>query len=142
MGAEFIFVHKRAVPGSPALMHCVPSAAIKVTKEALEGMNSSVQSLRQGSQDLHNSLTSVKNDIQGALGGDECRAGPAVQTCNDIRASLDQLEGTPGLDQVSSTRQLGWRAVTPSPGSFVGTSVNYCGTRAKNITEPLHRSLC
>nr|XP_013002766.1 prominin-1 isoform X1 [Cavia porcellus]XP_013002767.1 prominin-1 isoform X1 [Cavia porcellus]XP_013002769.1 prominin-1 isoform X1 [Cavia porcellus]XP_023418745.1 prominin-1 isoform X1 [Cavia porcellus] len=80
----------------------VTVAAIKVTKEALEGMNSSVQSLRQGSQDLHNSLTSVKNDIQGALGGDECRAGPAVQTCNDIRASLDQLEGTPGLDQLPS----------------------------------------
>ncbi|KAM6150273.1 prominin-1 [Erethizon dorsatum] len=92
--------------------------AISETKEALEGVDSSVQSLRQGSEQLNNSLTTVKNDIEATLGSSECSSDPAQQICNNIRATLGQLGATPGLDQAFSV--LG--SVGPGDVSARGSS--------------------
>ncbi|XP_010640176.1 prominin-1 isoform X3 [Fukomys damarensis] len=76
--------------------------AVRETKEALEGVDSSVQSLRQGSQQLNSSLTSVKNDMENTLQDNECFVEPGQQTCESIRGTLGQLESSPGLGQLPS----------------------------------------
>ncbi|XP_005402572.1 PREDICTED: prominin-1 isoform X2 [Chinchilla lanigera] len=76
--------------------------AIKETKAALEDMESSVQSLKQASEHLNNNLTTVKRNMEVTLSSSECSSEPMQQICDNIRASLGQLEGTPGLDELPS----------------------------------------
>ncbi|KAM5271719.1 prominin-1 [Ctenodactylus gundi] len=74
------------------------AVAIRDTKKALEDMNSSVQRLSSGSERLNNSLNDVKTNLQGPLSSSECSAEPARPICDSVKASLGQLESTPGLN--------------------------------------------
>ncbi|XP_008825104.1 prominin-1 isoform X1 [Nannospalax galili] len=78
------------------------ATAIKEAKAALENMNSSLQSLQDGSMQLSNSLTNVKNDIENSLNNSDCTSGPASRVCDGIRTSLSNLESNPGLSQLPS----------------------------------------
>ncbi|XP_012928551.1 prominin-1 isoform X1 [Heterocephalus glaber] len=97
-------IHDRLTPKVIPVLDEIKAmvTAIKETKEALEGVNRSVQSLRLESRQLNNSLTEVKNDMEKTLENNECTAEPVQQICDSIKESLGQLESTPGLDQLPS----------------------------------------
>ncbi|KAM4854633.1 prominin-1 isoform 2-T4 [Thomomys bottae] len=81
------------------------ATAIRETKEALENMENSLQSLSNGSAQLTHDLTSVKDSIENSLSSHDCSSAQAQSTCDRIRASLSQLESNPELSQVPSVDQ-------------------------------------
>ncbi|KAM4810748.1 prominin-1 isoform X1 [Urocitellus parryii] len=80
----------------------VMAKAIKETKVALENMNQNFKSLRDGSQQLSNSLSAVKQNMQNSLQGPECLLPQVSDICKNIESSLSQLEGNPELSKLPS----------------------------------------
>ncbi|XP_077877219.1 prominin-1 isoform X21 [Ictidomys tridecemlineatus] len=80
----------------------VMAKAIKETKVALENMNQNFKSLRDGSQQLSNSLSTVKQNMQNSLQGPECLLPQVSDICKNIESSLSQLEGNPELSKLPS----------------------------------------
>ncbi|XP_012864323.1 PREDICTED: prominin-1 isoform X2 [Dipodomys ordii] len=81
------------------------ATAIIRTHESLENMENSLQSLSNGSSQLNNSLTNVKDNIQNSLNDNDCSSARDQETCNRVRASLSQLEINPELGQLPSVDQ-------------------------------------
>ncbi|XP_023371106.1 prominin-1 [Otolemur garnettii] len=79
--------------------------AIQETKRALENMNSSLQSLRDRSEQLSSNLTDVKESVERALGDPVCSVRPSSNTCDDIRTSLTRLETNLDLGQLPSVNR-------------------------------------
>lgn len=78
------------------------ATAIKETKEALENLNQNLQSLKNGSELLSNSLLDVKQRMQDALSSPECSLPQLSDVCRSIESSLSQLENTLDLSKLPS----------------------------------------
>ncbi|XP_078401248.1 prominin-1-A-like isoform X3 [Cetorhinus maximus] len=65
--------------------------AIKETKEVLEKVSTSRQTLDKATSELQTNLTDVRTSLNNTLNDAACRVPGAVAYCNDIRNSLDSL---------------------------------------------------
>ncbi|ELW68963.1 Prominin-1 [Tupaia chinensis] len=95
-------IHERLKPEVIPVLDEIKAivTAIKETKEALENMKGSLDTLSSGSTQLNYSLTDVKNSIQRSLGDPLCLVHPVSETCNSIRKSLSQLDSNLDLTQL------------------------------------------
>jgi hypothetical protein len=64
-------------------------------------MNNSLRILSDGSTQLSNNLTNVKDSIQRSLSDSHCSSNQAKSICDEIRSSLGLLESNSDLGQVS-----------------------------------------
>lgn len=63
------------------------ATAIRETREALENMKSSLDSLHSGSEQLNRSLTDIKTSMEQSLNDPLCLVQPGMETCNSIQTS-------------------------------------------------------
>uniref|UniRef100_A0A8C2MES5 Prominin 1 n=1 Tax=Cricetulus griseus TaxID=10029 RepID=A0A8C2MES5_CRIGR len=83
--------------------------AIKQTRDALQSMNSSLESISDGSTQLSARLTFVRNNIETSLNSSDCASDPARRICDSIRPGLSNL----GSNHNSSQ---GYSAIDEIPG--------------------------
>uniref|UniRef100_A0A8C0WAK1 Prominin-1 n=1 Tax=Castor canadensis TaxID=51338 RepID=A0A8C0WAK1_CASCN len=115
-------IHKQLKPKVIPVLDEIKAmaTAIKETKEALENMNNSLRILSDGSTQLSNNLTNVKDSIQRSLSDSHCSSNQAKSICDEIRSSLGLLESNSDLGQVSRLlvnfpAYLGYRAFDEIP---------------------------
>uniref|UniRef100_A0A8C0ZNV0 Prominin-1 n=1 Tax=Castor canadensis TaxID=51338 RepID=A0A8C0ZNV0_CASCN len=97
-------IHKQLKPKVIPVLDEIKAmaTAIKETKEALENMNNSLRILSDGSTQLSNNLTNVKDSIQRSLSDSHCSSNQAKSICDEIRSSLGLLESNSDLGQLPS----------------------------------------
>ncbi|XP_069488022.1 prominin-1 isoform X4 [Ambystoma mexicanum] len=79
--------------------------AIRETKEALENVSVSVEVMKEGTERLQANLTDAKANLSNTLGDPACKQAQAVEICNSIRNSFNQLNinaNFSGLPNVTS----------------------------------------
>ncbi|XP_056592965.1 prominin 1 b isoform X1 [Triplophysa dalaica] len=67
------------------------TGAMRETKEALESVTTSLETLQEGTDKLQNSLQSERASLSNTLNDPACSNGDVSHTCNTIRGTLDQL---------------------------------------------------
>ncbi|XP_060771823.1 prominin 1 b [Neoarius graeffei] len=84
----------------PALDNVLHMAAVKVesaikamrdTKEALENVSMSRETLQEATTELHRSLEAERTSLSNTLNDPACRSGNATHMCNSIQDALDRL---------------------------------------------------
>ncbi|EGW10412.1 Prominin-1 [Cricetulus griseus] len=76
--------------------------AIKQTRDALQSMNSSLESISDGSTQLSARLTFVRNNIETSLNSSDCASDPARRICDSIRPGLSNLGSNHNSSQLPS----------------------------------------
>lgn len=61
------------------------------TKEALENVSTSLETLQEATTKLRRSLQLERSSLSNTLNDPACGSGNATRTCNNIRAALNQL---------------------------------------------------
>ncbi|XP_053336287.1 prominin 1 b isoform X2 [Clarias gariepinus] len=94
----------------PALDNVLRMAAVKVenaikamrdTKEALENVSTSLETLQEASTKLRRSLQLERTSLSNTLNDPACRIGNATHTCNSIRATLNQLAVSANFNELA-----------------------------------------
>ncbi|KAF5902271.1 transmembrane anterior posterior transformation protein 1, partial [Clarias magur] len=67
------------------------TAAMRDTKEALENVSTSLETLQEASTKLRRSLQLERTSLSNTLNDPACQIGNATHTCNSIRATLNRL---------------------------------------------------
>lgn len=73
------------------------------TKEALENVSMSLETLQEATTKLHRSLQSEHTSLSNTLNDPACSSGNATHTCNSIRDALDQLAVSANFNGVIHT---------------------------------------
>uniref|UniRef100_W5UFM4 Prominin-1-A n=1 Tax=Ictalurus punctatus TaxID=7998 RepID=W5UFM4_ICTPU len=85
---------------TPALDNVLRMAAVKVesaikamrdTKEALENVSTSLETLQEATTKLRRSLQSERSSLSNTLNDPACSSGNATRACNNIRDAINQL---------------------------------------------------
>ncbi|XP_053087099.1 prominin 1 b isoform X3 [Pangasianodon hypophthalmus] len=67
------------------------AAAMRDTKEALENVSTSLETLQEATTKLRRSLQSERSSLSNTLHDPACSSGNATHTCDNIRAALNRL---------------------------------------------------
>uniref|UniRef100_A0A8C5CIC1 Prominin 1 b n=1 Tax=Gadus morhua TaxID=8049 RepID=A0A8C5CIC1_GADMO len=79
------------LPSPPSPPPLLPSPAMRETKEALESIGSSLDTLQEGTVRLQLSLSNERASLSNTLSDPACTNGAVSHTCNTIRSTLGQL---------------------------------------------------
>ncbi|XP_053475238.1 prominin 1 b [Ictalurus furcatus] len=67
------------------------AAAMRDTKEALENLSTSLETLQEATTKLRRSLQSERSSLSNTLNDPACSSGNATRACNNIRDAVNQL---------------------------------------------------
>ncbi|XP_066505055.1 prominin-1-A isoform X3 [Hoplias malabaricus] len=98
----------------PALDEVLNMAGVmRDTKEALENVSVTLETLQEGTGKLQFNLSVVRAGLSNALSDPACAVAPATQICSNIHSSLSQLQisanysGLPGVtDQLKKVNEV------------------------------------
>uniref|UniRef100_A0AAR2LAA6 Prominin 1 b n=1 Tax=Pygocentrus nattereri TaxID=42514 RepID=A0AAR2LAA6_PYGNA len=79
-------------------------SAMRETKEALESVSTSLETLQDGTGKLQRSLQSERASLSNTLNDPACSNGDVSHTCNNIRGTLSQLAISANFNGVMLTR--------------------------------------
>ena len=85
---------------------------MRETKEALESIGSSLDTLQEGTVRLQLSLSNERASLSNTLSDPACTNGAVSHTCNTIRSTLGQLGSGADFSTVTPPNILHW--VCPS----------------------------
>uniref|UniRef100_A0AAR2IQP4 Prominin 1 b n=1 Tax=Pygocentrus nattereri TaxID=42514 RepID=A0AAR2IQP4_PYGNA len=80
------------------------TGAMRETKEALESVSTSLETLQDGTGKLQRSLQSERASLSNTLNDPACSNGDVSHTCNNIRGTLSQLAISANFNGVMLTR--------------------------------------
>lgn len=73
---------------------------MRETKEALENVSTSLETLQEATGRLQNSLQNERSSLSNTLNDPACTNGDVSHTCNTVRGTLSQLALSANFNRV------------------------------------------